>query len=85
MNARGQVLIDCGHERIRADLIEDYARQYWPTELVQAFVTEGWPLWHAEPPPWCDDVWKARVPLELIPAQFQAAALGLARAVDAGR
>ena len=42
VTARGQLLIDCGQERIRADVIDNVARQYWPMDLVEPFVRENW-------------------------------------------
>ena len=72
-----QLLIDCGHERIRADLIEDYARQYQPADLVADLLTEGWPRWVSNPPDWFDDRWKARVPPMYIPQDDRPALLAL--------
>ena len=77
VNARGQLLTNCGHERIRADVIDDYTRQYWPMDRVADFVAEGWPRWVADPPDWFDDVWKARVPPRLIPQDDRPAQLVL--------
>ena len=32
-------------EKIRAEILTSYARFYWPMELVEAFVREGWARW----------------------------------------
>ena len=77
ISSRGQVLADCGQERIRADVIEDFAQQYWPLDLVAAFVAEGWPRWVVDPPDWFDDKWKARVPPRYIRQDDRPALLAL--------
>ena len=35
-------------EKIRAQILTNYARCYWPMELVEAFVREGWARWVRE-------------------------------------
>ena len=54
-------------EKIRAEILTSYARCYWPMELVEAFVQEGWARWVREEPEWFTEEWIARVPPEFIP------------------
>ena len=67
-NIRAEFRTDWSREMIRVDMIEYIARQYWPMELVKPFLEEGWPRWVANPPGWFDAIFKARIPLALIPA-----------------
>ena len=58
-------------------MIEAYARQYWPVDLVADFVADGWPRWVTNPPDWFDDKWKARVPPRFVPQDDRPALLVL--------
>ena len=62
------LLIGCGHERIRADLL-GYAKPYWPMELVEPFVRKGWWRWFRERPVWFNDTFRSRVPVGFIPSR----------------
>ena len=65
-------------ERIRADVIDEYSRQYWPMDLVAPFVINNWWRWYANPPDWFDHGFRKRVPRELIPTQGRAVSVTLA-------
>ena len=54
-------------EKIRAGVVADFARCYWPMDLVEQFVREGWERWVREEPEWFDDEFRARVPPEFTP------------------
>ena len=54
-------------DRYLASLTDAFARCYWPMELVEAFVREGWARWVREEPEWFTEEWRARVPPEFTP------------------
>ena len=54
-------------EKIRAEILTSYARCYWPTDLVEAFVQEGRARWVGEEPEWFTEEWRARIPPEFTP------------------
>ena len=51
-------------DAVRAEILEWYAKAYWPTDLVRLWVREGWVRWLSQPPQWFTEKWQALIPTE---------------------
>ena len=49
-------------DAVRAVVLGERAKAYWPTDLARQWVREGWENWLSKPPEWFTEEWKARVP-----------------------
>ena len=64
-NANGeQIACNAELDAIRANALRDTAKAYWPVDLAQRWLREGWAQWLSHPPEWFADEWRARIPTE---------------------